>query len=83
MRLTKTQTKLMELLADGLPHPRKELLTCFRRERNDNNLNVHLWNLRQQLRSRGIGIINHGRGGYQVCRFVVGRPRAGAGESTS
>jgi hypothetical protein len=74
MRLTKTQSRLMALLSDGLPHSRRELTACVDELCSYSNLSVHLFNLRKQLRPEGVGIIFHGRrGGYQVCRFVAER----------
>ena len=67
LKFTKTQQKILDVLADGLPHLRKELWACcpsvqgmdeqsvkeFARHRT----NVHLMNIRSKLRLDGQDII--------------------------
>ncbi len=62
---TPTQEKILEVLADGTPHGRQELINCLDDAFADRrNLNVHLSNLRARMRPIGEDI---------VCRIVSRR----------
>ena len=63
-RLTPTQTRMMEVLRDGMPHDREELHACL-----DDNLSAltaiqpHLTYIRKVIRIRGEDVlcVLHGR----------------------
>ena len=55
---TKTQQALLQLLSDGQPHPRKDLIACLGDSLADRfTLNRALKNLRPKLRTRPEDII--------------------------
>lgn len=63
---TPTQSRLLAVLADGLPHSRDELYGCLNDEQAlPNTLNVHLTYLRAKLRQHGEDV---------MVRFIRGRP---------
>lgn len=68
--------KLLEVLSDGEPHTRKELLLCIDPEgyATLENLRCHISSLRKQLAHRGQIIANHKVGGgifqYQLLRHL-------------
>ncbi len=67
LKFTKTQQKILDILADGLPHLRKELWACCPsvqgmdeasiKEFARNRTNVHLMNIRSKLRLVGQDIV--------------------------
>lgn len=50
-RLTETETRILALLADGLPHPRRELLACLPDPEYGSlhTVQTHVCNLRKKL----------------------------------
>ena len=69
---TKTQMKMLKVLADGEPHPRKELEDCLPDELND-RIDNHLTAMRKLLRPQGqtiLCVVNNRRYWYcwtQLC----------------
>jgi hypothetical protein len=56
--LTPTEQRIANVLADGMPHRRRELLACLQDpEAELNALRVHLCNLRAKLRPIGQDIL--------------------------
>ena len=76
MHLTRTQAKIMNLLADGLPHTREEVFACLVDELTAlTTISTHIYNLRLKLRHRGHDIIArkvNGRWSYQQVRLIAG-----------
>lgn len=58
MHLTPTQQRLAGLLADGRPHPRREIhaLICDTLDPLS-NIRFHIWSLRAKLREAGQDIV--------------------------
>lgn len=57
-RFTPTQTRLLSILADGMPHTPEELLTCLDDPLSELiNLQLHISLLRKKLRPAGQDII--------------------------
>lgn len=55
---TPTQQSILNVLADGRPHSRDELIGCLEDDfANRKNLNVHLANLRARIRPVGRDIV--------------------------
>ncbi len=73
-RLTPTEQKLLAILGDGLLHPREELHTCLPDELGgENNLQVHICNMRKKLRPAGQSIaceMLEGRANYHLVRLI-------------
>ncbi len=58
MKLTPVQTRMVEVLSDGLPHTRKELEACLFDELSGRNaMNMQLSRLRKKLRPNGEDIL--------------------------
>lgn len=58
IKFSPTQQDLMEVLADGLPHRRQELLDCLDDpEKTRLTLKPYLYRLRQKLRVQGYDIV--------------------------
>lgn len=57
-RLSPTQRKMLEVLADGLPHSREDLHAClWDRDGALSNIRAHISALRKHLREHGENIV--------------------------
>ena len=55
---TPTQARMMQVLADGLPHKRSELIGCLYDTMGDAaNVGVHITYLRRKLKAQGLNVI--------------------------
>ena len=71
MDFTPTQKRLLDMLADGMPHSNYELLQCL----NDDMASIgtvraHIYYLRTRLRPKGFDIIAHRAGRDHTFRKV-------------
>lgn len=58
LKFTPTEQRILDLLEDGLPHSRKDVIACLNDEMATRlNLNPHLTHLRNKLRPLGQTII--------------------------
>ncbi len=75
MHLTATQTKIITLLADGLPHTREELFACLPDDMgNLDNVKQHISNIRAKLKPRGEDVVSrlvNGKWSYQHVRLLA------------
>lgn len=72
MNLTPTQQRIIDILADGLPHNRKEVLKAISEDATDlNGLAVHMWHLRRKVRPFGRDIITELHRGSISYRHVI------------
>lgn len=70
-QFTPTQQRIMNVLNDGLTHPKSELMACLDDEMSDkSNLSVHLTYLRRKLRKKGLEIVSSKHGGNTTYRLV-------------
>lgn len=56
LELTKTERKLMDVLADGMPHPKEQLASCLPVE-DSYSLHMHVYRMREKLADTGISIV--------------------------
>lgn len=73
MRLTPTQQRLYDLLLDGYPHSRDELISLLDdefNERPEDCVYAHLSNMRKQLGPHGQDIVTRGINGKSTYRLV-------------
>lgn len=67
IRFTPTQQRMVDLLADGLPHPRQQLRECLYDELSEFSVvQNHISDIRKKLLLRGEYIVCELRG-YQIC----------------
>lgn len=74
MTFTPTEQRILELLADGLPHTRKELMSCLFDELSSQGaLRVRLCNLNIKLERRGQRVVCELRKGvfYRHVRLLA------------
>ena len=58
MKFTPTEKKMLKLLADGLPHTRRELHAILYDDQGAlSNIQVHLSRIRRKIKHTGKGII--------------------------
>lgn len=74
-KFTPTQTRILEVLSDGLMHPKCQLQACLNDDMaTDRTLSVHLTYLRQILNPRGEDIVFINAGikgrGYRHIRYI-------------
>lgn len=68
---TPTQRRLLDVLADGMPHRREELHACLGDELSSrNNLEVHLTHLRKRLNRQGLHVVCESNGKWSRYRLV-------------
>jgi hypothetical protein len=67
---TPTQRRIMDVLADGQLHEKRDLMSCLY-EDNISNLGVHLAYLRRKLRALGQDIICERTGSNGACYRLV------------
>ncbi len=76
MDLTPTQTRIMEVLKDGRPHPVAELWTCLYDElaqEGGNALRMCMSYLRTRLETKGMTVVATRMGeqsAYRLARFI-------------
>lgn len=75
LKLTPTENRIVDMLSDGLPHSRDQLMTCLYDDMGSYpNLNQHLFHLRRKIAPTGIGIVCElvRRGiHYRMVRFLA------------
>ena len=58
MKFTRTERRMMEILADGLPHSRRELHACLPDELGElRNIWTHISRIRKKVRPKGREIV--------------------------
>lgn len=71
LMFTKTETRIIKLLSDGMPHERREMLECLLDvQARYINLQNHVVRLRQKLRTRNEEIVCELRKGSIYYRHV-------------
>lgn len=74
LHFTKTEQRIIAILADGEPHARKELIVCLNDElASFGALKVHLSNIRKKLKTQGEDIVfvaSYKCWGYRQVRFL-------------
>jgi hypothetical protein len=70
LKLTPTEQKLYDLLADGEPHKRKELLALVDDQADPSALHKHMYRLRLKLKVEGEEIVAQSFGKYTAYRRV-------------
>ena len=75
MKLTPTQQRLMDVLQDGKPHTKEELLAVMIDPLTDVRvMQIHLSNLRKRLRPNGLDVFSVSTKGwehrYRLVRLV-------------
>ncbi len=71
VKLTPTERRLYDLLADGLPHTYEEVRGCVADELTERkNVNLHLFKLRQKIGDRGLDVVARGQNGTTTWRMV-------------
>lgn len=69
------QSKMMDMLGDGMPHTAKELATCLHDDLAPvTNIYAHVTTLRKRLRPTGTDIVNQYMDGayyYRLVRLVA------------
>lgn len=64
---TPTEGRIIDLLSDGLPHHRKELMALLNDDRAEyKTLSVHIFRMRQKLRPHGQDITTEVGRGYKI-----------------
>lgn len=72
MHYTPIEQRIIDLLSDGLPHDRRDVLECW----NDHHMNLHamavaIMRLRPKVRALGQDIITEHRRGSISYRHVI------------
>lgn len=71
MKLTPTQQRIMDLLADGKGHTREELHKCMPDELSSiANLYVHVHHLNRRLKQQGQEVVSRYEDGRYLYRHV-------------
>ena len=72
MHYTPTEQRIIDLLSDGLPHTRADVIKCLKDHLADfNTLAVHMFNLRRKVRPCGQDILLvYRKGGYHY-QYVI------------
>jgi hypothetical protein len=82
MHYTPSEQRIIDLLADGMPHERREVLACLKDEMATlNSLSVMIHRLRPKVRELGQEIVTeYRRGGYWYRHIILlsGRVPLGA-----
>lgn len=72
MHYTPVEQRILDLLSDGLPHTRADVLACLRDKLSDlNALAVRIFYLRQKVRGFGRDIVTELRKGGIHYRHVI------------
>ena len=75
MKFTRTERRMMEILADGLPHSRRELHACLPDELGAlKNIWTHLSRIRKKVRLKGeeiVCVIHNRTVHYRLVRLVA------------
>ena len=73
MKLTPTQQRIADVLADGAPHTMQELIACLWDDQAENprdTVYVHVSNIREKIGKQGYDIISRGSNGKMTYRLV-------------
>lgn len=68
LELTKTERRLMDVLRDGMPHGKVELLACLPVE-DSCSLKMHMVRIREKLVDAGMNIV-YVRGDYMLMQRI-------------
>lgn len=72
MHLTPTEQKIIDLLSDGLPHQRADVLKCVNDRLADlHTLAVHMFNIRRKVRPFGKDVLLVTRKGGYHYQYVI------------
>ena len=73
MKLTPTQQRIADVLADGAAHTMQELVACLWDDMSENprtTIKMHISNIRSKIAAQGLDVVGRGINGQSTYRLV-------------